>query len=180
MRRAASRATGAALLFQLFPPAPVPAAPRRESPVKEKDRSLLVSYALLGAGALGAIGLFAARSRIWEFIDPFPRLLFFLLWLLAPFALLAFNTFAIDRWILGGRGGRAFLSGTLLFLGSGALIYSRALAVPEEEVMEISLVFLMGPLPHFAAAILVTAGYLVHGARLILGGRKRSGGDDTR
>ncbi len=137
-----------------------------------KGRSLLLSYVLLLGGSLGVIALFAARSRIWEFIDPFPRVLFFLLWLVSPFALLALNTFAINRWILKGPGGRMFLSGTLLFIGSGALIYSRALALPAEEVMEVNLVFLMGPLPHFAAAILVTAGYLVQGARLILKGSK--------
>jgi len=135
-----------------------------------RDRTLLLAYILLGSGALALAALFAARSRIWEFIDPFPRVIIFLLWMSAPFLLLALNTFALNRWIFRGRNGKMFLSGTLLFLGSGVLIYSRALALPPDEVMEVNLLFLMGPLPHFAAVILVTAGYLVRGARIAMAG----------
>lgn len=133
----------------------------------EIKKSLAASYGLLSLGAVSLILLFALRSRIWEFMDPFPRVLFFFLWLMAPTVLLAANTFVIERWIYCGQSGGLFISGALAFLASGALIYLRVLLLPDGRVMEANLVFLTGPLYHLAAAVFVTGGYLVRSAQII-------------
>ena len=123
-------------------------------------RDLVQSYALLLLGGAALLLLFAFTSRIWEFMDPFPRVPLFLLWLIAPAALLAFNTWFVGRYLFRGDSGRMFRTGSTLFLLAGALIYGRILAVPEAGQMEINLVFLFGPFYHFFAVVAVTVAYL--------------------
>jgi hypothetical protein len=136
-------------------------------------RDLAQSNLLLLAGAAALLLLFAFTSRIWEYVDPFPRIPLFLLWLTAPTAILAFNTWMVGRYLVSGESGRMFRAGAAFFLFAGAVIYGRILLVPEAGQMEINLVFLFGPYYHFLAVAAVTSVYLAKGIHLLLSARDR-------
>ena len=134
-------------------------------------RDLVQSHLLLVIGAAALLLLFALTSRIWEFVEPFPRIPLFLLWLIAPPAILGFNTWMVGRYLVSGESGRMFRTGAACFLLAGAVIYGRILLVPEAGQMEINLVFLFGPYYHFLAVAAVTSVYLGKGIHLLLSSR---------
>ena len=136
-------------------------------------RDLVHSYLLLVIGAAALLLLFALTSRIWEFVEPFPRIPLFLLWLIAPPAILGFNTWMVGRYLVSGESGRMFRTGAACFLLAGAVIYGRILLVPEAGQMEINLVFLFGPYYHFLAVAAVTSVYLAKGIHLLLSASDR-------
>jgi hypothetical protein len=96
--------------------------------------------------------------------------------MIAPVALMAFNTWIISRYICSGDSGRMFRTGTILFLASGALIYGRTFFVPEGGQMGVNLVFLFGPFYHFFAVTAVTVGYLAKSIHRLL---EEGGGPGT-
>lgn len=134
-------------------------------------RDLAHSLVLLLFGGAALLLLFAFTSRIWEFMDPFPRVLLLVLWLIAPVALMAFNTWFVGRYLLRGESGRVFRVGAGFFLAAGAAIYGRILLVPEAGQMEVNLVFLFGPFYHFFAVVAVTVAYLGRSAHLLFSRR---------
>jgi hypothetical protein len=134
-------------------------------------RDLVHSHLLLVIGAAALLLLFALTSRIWEFVEPFPRIPLFLLWLIAPSTILGFNTWMVGRYLVSGESGRMFRTGAACFLLAGAVIYGRILLVPEAGQMEINLVFLFGPYYHFLAVAAVTSVYLGKGIHLLLSSR---------
>lgn len=140
-------------------------------------RALRLSYLMLLLGALAVVAVFALSTRAWEQRELSRGVLWIHLWVASPALLCALNTFVISRFIYPGREGSMFLSGTALFLASGALIYFRALAAGAEGAMEAVLVFIFGPLYHFAAVALITAGYLARSFWLMLqpGGEEAAG-----
>jgi hypothetical protein len=106
-------------------------------------------------------------------MDPYPGALLFVLWIESPFLLLAFNIFLARRYLLPLSDGRLFHRGTLLFLGSGVLIYGQAFALLPEHAMDRTLVFLRGPFYHFVVVAAITAGFMVRGLLAALGGKTR-------
>ena len=89
---------------------------------------------------------------------------------------MALNIYVTHRFIFREGDGYLFMKGVLLFLGSGALIYGRALSLPQGQVMDRNLIFLAGPFYHFAAAAVVTAGFMARSLYLAAGAGKRSSG----
>lgn len=132
---------------------------------------------MLFLGVLAMVAAFAVTTRAWEHRGLSRGVLWIPLWVASPTLLCALNTFVISRFIYPGREGSMFLSGTALFLASGALIYSRAVAAGAQGVMEVNLVFIFGPLYHFAAVALITVGYLARSFWLVLqpGGEEAAG-----
>jgi hypothetical protein len=135
-------------------------------------RDLAHSLVLLLLGGTLLLLLFAVTSRIWEFMDPFPRVPLFLLWLVAPVLLMAFNSWFIGKYLISVETGRMFRGGAAFFLAAGAFIYGRILLVPEAGQMEINLVFLFGPFYHFFAVVAVTVAYLGRSVHLLLSRRR--------
>ena len=131
-------------------------------------RDIVQSHLLLLGCAAAQLLLFAFTSRIWEFVDFFPRVPLLLLWLTAPPAILGFNTWMVGRYLVSGESGRMFRTGAACFLLAGALIYGRILLVPEAGQMQINLIFLFGPYYHFLVVAAVTSVYLGKGIHLHL------------
>lgn len=124
---------------------------------------LPTSMSLLLAGAAVTVGGFIFNTGPAAFAELLPRVSGLLLWLVLPYLFLALNTFIVHRFLAGACGGTMFLKGSLTFLASGALIYGRAFLPAAESAMDAHLVFIFGPLYHFAAGALVIVGYLGRG-----------------
>lgn len=131
------------------------------------------SYLLLLLGGVAAGGAFVLFAGIEEYVAPLTRVPLFVLWIEAPFLLLAFNVYLVNRFLMPAGNGPVFIRGTLLFLGSGLLIYGRALSLPAGQVMDRNLIFLSGPFYHFAVAAAVMVGFMARGLYLALGGKDR-------
>ena len=132
-------------------------------------RDLRASYGILTLQALALVVLFALFARAWEFMDPFPRVFLFLLWIVAPVLLMALNTWVAGTFLPRGGNSWTFRGGALCFLASGAVIYSPLFLGGSEGQMDSNLVFLFGPFYHFLAATVVTAGYIGKSIFLFLG-----------
>jgi hypothetical protein len=135
-------------------------------------RDLTVSYGILMFAAIALVTLFALFSRLWEFIEPFPRVPLFLLWLVAPVLLMALNTWVVGHFLLPGESGWMFRGGALFFLASGAVIYSNLFFPDKGGQMDVNLVFLFGPFYHFFAVAAVTVGYLSRSLQILLERKK--------
>jgi len=135
-------------------------------------RDLTVSYGILMFVAIALVTLFALFSRLWEFIEPFPRVPLFVLWLVAPVLLMALNTWVVGHFLLPGESGWMFRGGALLFLASGAVIYSKLFFTGKGGQMDVNLVFLFGPFYHFFAVAAVAVGYLSRSLQILLERKK--------
>lgn len=133
-------------------------------------------YLLLLVGGLAAGGAFVLFAGIGEYADPFASVPLFLLWIEAPFLLLALNVYLMNRFLFPEGHDRIFFRGVLLFLGSGLLVYGRALSLPAGQIMDRNLVFLSGPFYHFAVAAAVMVGFMARGLILALGDKDRRPG----
>jgi hypothetical protein len=132
-----------------------------------------VETAITGAEELAALIVGYVQIPVEEYVDPLTRVPLFVLWIESPFLLLAFNVYLVNRFLMPAGNGRIFFRGTLLFLGSGLLIYGRALSLPAGQVMDRNLIFLSGPFYHFAVAAAVMVGFMSRGLRLALGEKGR-------
>jgi len=112
-----------------------------------------LAYVILLIGGIFSLGFFTIFALAWQWRDPFPRLLGFILWVVSPMVLFSVIIFTLTRYFRTRGTAIALLIASSMIVGLGLVYYGLAIFTSDNQ--EANLAFIFGPIYQLASTFVL-------------------------